>query len=334
MIRHAGWMARTTALPPSLAGAPFLVRDAIALGLSPDVLRGRRFRRPFQGVRVPAQLPDSLEVRCQAAALLVPGAAFSHVTAALLHGLPLPTAQLRATYGGPPEGAGVLATTKISDVLPAAPVHVTVPPSSPRTARRHPVGIVCHVARLDAGESERRTDGLSATTVARTWADLAARFDLVDLVAVADAALRRGLVTRGELEAVVASWSGRPGAALLRRAVPLVEPATDSPMETRLRLLLVLAGLPRPVAGRDVVLTGAWIARPDLSYPELRIAIEYDGDHHRVNRRQWRNDIARRRLLEEAGWLVLVFTADDVLLRPQETVRQVRAALRSRRAAA
>jgi hypothetical protein len=65
-------------------------------------------------------------------------------------------------------------------------------------------------------------------------------------VTLADAALRRRLVSRDQLEAVVASWSGRPGAALLRRAVPLVEPATDSPMETRLRLLLVLAGLPRP----------------------------------------------------------------------------------------
>jgi hypothetical protein len=190
------------------------------------------------------------------------------------------------------------------------------------------------VARLGAAETERRTDGLTTTTVVRTWADLAARFDLVDLVTLADAALRRRLVSRDQLEAVVASWSGRPGAALLRRAVPLVEPATDSPMETRLRLLLVLAGLPRPLAGRDVVLYGGWIARPDLSYPALRIAIEYDGDHHRVSRQQWRNDIGRRRALEEAGWLVLVFTADDVLQWPQETVRQVRAAVRSRRRAA
>jgi hypothetical protein len=308
-------MPRSSPLPAALTRAPFLVRDALALGVSRDVLAGARFRRPFQGVRVPAQLPDSLQVRCQAAALLLPGAAFSHRTAASLHGLPLPGA-----------GRGAADTP--------APVHVTMAPSFPRRARRHPVGLVCHVARLEADESERRGDGLRITTATRTWADLAGALDLVDLVAVADAALRRDLASVEQLAGIVASWSGRSGAKLLRRALPLVEPLTDSPMETRLRLLLVLAGLPRPVAGRDVVLYGGWIARPDLSYPDLKIAIEYDGDHHRVDRQQWRNDIGRRRGLEEAGWLVLVFTADDVLQRPQETVRQVRAALRSRRAAA
>ena len=310
-------MPRSSALPAALTEAPFLVRDALELGVSRDVLGGARFRRPFQGVRVPAQLSDSLEVRCQAAALLLPGAAFSHRTAASLHGLPLPL----TGRGTAPDAA-------------PGPVHVTMAASSPRRARRHPVGVVCHVAKLETGERERRQDALWVTTVARTWADLAGTLDLVDLVAVADAALRRGLTSAEQLADTVASWSGRSGSRLLRRALPLVEPATDSPMETRLRLLLVLAGLPRPVAGRDVVLHGGWIARPDLSYPDLRIAIEYDGDHHRVNRQQWRNDIGRRRALEEAGWLVLVFTADDVLQRPQETVRQVRAALRSRRVAA
>jgi very-short-patch-repair endonuclease len=75
------------------------------------------------------------------------------------------------------------------------------------------------------------------------------------------------------------------------------------------------------------VLYGGWIARPDPSYPALRIAIEYDGDHHRVDRRQWQSDISRRRLLEDAGWIVMVFTADDVLKFGHETVRRVRSAL-------
>jgi hypothetical protein len=310
-------MSRTSPIPAALMVGPFLVRDALGLGVSRDVLGGARFRRPFQGVRVPAGLPDSVELRCQAAALLVPDAAFSHVTAASLHGLPLPLQ---------PTGRETASRTRAS-------VHVTLAPTVPRRARRHPVGLVCHEARLQPDEIERRADGLHVTTVARTWADLAGALDLVDLVAVADAALNRRLVSTQQLENITESWSGRAGAKLLRTALPLVEPATDSAMETRLRLLLVLAGLPRPVAGRDVVLYGGWIARPDLSYPELRIAIEYDGEHHRVDRKQWRNDIGRRRALEEAGWVVLIFTADDVLQRPQETVRQVRAALRSRRAA-
>ena len=118
----------------------------------------------------------------------------------------------------------------------------------------------------------------------------------------------------------------------MRAAIALLEPRTDSPMETRLRLLIVRAGLPRPDANRDVVVDGAWLARPDLSYPALRIAIEYDGDHHRTNARQWQRDIGRRRVLEDAGWLLVVVTADDVLRRPHEIVARIRAAVASRTA--
>jgi hypothetical protein len=177
------------------------------------------------------------------------------------------------------------------------------------------------------------TGGLRVTTVARTWLDQAAQLDLVEVVVLGDAVLRRGLTSRDQLHAAVTSWSGRPGATVLRRALPLLEPRTDSPMETRLRLLLVLAGLPVPVSGLDVVVDGVWLARPDLSYPELRIAIEYDGDHHRVDRRQWQSDIARRRMLEDQGWTLLVFTADDVLKHGHETIRRVRATIADRRAA-
>ena len=128
----------------------------------------------------------------------------------------------------------------------------------------------------------------------------------------------------------MAARPGRRGNRRMRAAIPLLEPHTDSPMETRLRLLIVRAGLPRPVAGHDVVVDGEWLARPDLSYPGLRIAIEYDGDHHRVSRAQWRRDIGRRRLLEDAGWLLIVLTADDVLRHPELTVDRVRRAIAAR----
>jgi hypothetical protein len=330
-------MPKTAPLPEALTQQPFLVRDALALGVTHDVLRGARFRRPFRGVRVPAHLPQSLDVRCRAAALLLPsGAAFSHTTAAHLHGLPLPPS---SGWPGPVAVNGSLVIGSESAAASGRGgaahdarilVHATVAPSTPKRTRPEPVGLVCHIARLGEHEVMRRADGLCITSVPRTWLDLAASLKLEDLVAVADAALHRSLVTLELLEAAVASWSQRPGIALLRKAVPLVEPATDSPMETRLRLLLVLAGLPVPVANRDVVVDGAWLARPDLSYPELRIAIEYDGDHHRVERRQWQSDIARRRLLEDAGWVVRVFTADDVLRFGRETVRRVRAAVAAR----
>jgi very-short-patch-repair endonuclease len=101
-------------------------------------------------------------------------------------------------------------------------------------------------------------------------------------------------------------------------------------METRLRLLLVRAGLPAPCVNRDVVEDGAWLARPDLSYPLQRIAIEYEGDHHRTDRRQWKRDKARRRLLEDHGWLVIEVIDDDVYKTPELTVARVRAARTAR----
>jgi very-short-patch-repair endonuclease len=171
--------------------------------------------------------------------------------------------------------------------------------------------------------------GLRLVRAAVTWGGIADRLTVDDLVVVGDAALRRGLAGLDALESIASGERHRRGVRSLRRALPLLEPRTDSPMETRLRLLLVRAGLPRPEANRDVVVHGEWLARPDLSYPQLRIAIEFDGDHHR-SRRQWLSDRARRQLLEDAGWIVLEFTADDVLRRPEATVERVRRAIAAR----
>lgn len=102
-------------------------------------------------------------------------------------------------------------------------------------------------------------------------------------------------------------------------------------METRLRLLIVHAGLPEPDINRDVIGSrGGWLARPDLSYPEWKIAIEYDGEHHRVDPRQWRRDISRRENLEAAGWIVLAITAIDVFQRPAPTLMRILSALSRR----
>ncbi|GAB7051014.1 endonuclease domain-containing protein [Catenuloplanes indicus] len=73
------------------------------------------------------------------------------------------------------------------------------------------------------------------------------------------------------------------------------------------------------------------LVRVDLAGPDLRIAIEYEGDHHR-DPATFRNDLLRACRLEQSGWLVLRFTADDVYRRPAETVRAV-ATARHRRLA-
>jgi very-short-patch-repair endonuclease len=98
-------------------------------------------------------------------------------------------------------------------------------------------------------------------------------------------------------------------------------------METRLRLLIVLAGLPTPVP-QHVVLdaAGRFVARLDLAYPEDRLGIGYDGDHHR-ERSTWTADLQRHNRLRLLGWTVLRFSAADVLGNPDKVLAQIRAAL-------
>jgi hypothetical protein len=109
------------------------------------------------------------------------------------------------------------------------------------------VGASISRAPLAAGDIVRRC-GLAATSALRTVADLSRRLPLVEAVVTADMALQKRLLHLSELKAYVATQVGRRGIARLRRVVELAEPAAESPMETRLRLLLVLAGLPRPEA--------------------------------------------------------------------------------------
>jgi len=72
-------------------------------------------------------------------------------------------------------------------------------------------------------------------------------------------------------------------------------------METVTRLRLVDSGFPCPVVGADVWDDlGCWIARPDMCWPQIRVALEYDGDHHRTDRWQYVKDIHRRERLEDA----------------------------------
>lgn len=99
-------------------------------------------------------------------------------------------------------------------------------------------------------------------------------------------------------------------------------------METRLRMLLVLAKLPRPeaqVSIRDA--QGHFLGRPDLLYPRERLAIEYDGGKHRD---RLVDDNRRQNRLISAGFRILRFTAPDVYGTPDSLVMQVRHALAAR----
>ncbi len=236
--------------------------------------------------------------RLIAAKLRLPDAAvFTGSTAAWLHGL---------------------------DIAPCSPIEAAVPSTS-STSRL--VGVVVRRCSIPAAETSIRR-GVRVTSAVRTIADFACRLPLTDAVAVLDTALHCRLVNGGRLRDWAGAHAGYRGVRRLNRALELAEPATESVMETRLRLLLVLAGLPRPLAQISLYdENGHFVARPDLYYPDARLAIEYDGATHRESLAA---DNRRQNRLINAGYRLLRFTAGDVLDTPAAVVSVVRRALATR----
>ncbi|GAB3963669.1 DUF559 domain-containing protein [Plantactinospora veratri] len=297
-------MPRRPRVPARLAFLPFSARVAVSEGLvSRSMLRGPAWRRLLPDVYVhrDGYREDDHRMWCDAVALtLPPGAAIGGLSAAHLWGVRL---------------------------LPRdAPVTVLVPGvTRPRPQER----VRYTLAKLSA-DDVTRFGGLPVTTPVRTAFDLGRKPPRTEAVVAVDALLNRRLVKPAALTDYLAARPGWLGVPLLREVLGPAEPLSESPMETRLRLLLVDAGLPPPTAQHDVYAArGRFVGRVDLGYPRLRIAIEYEGDHHR-ERAHFRQDVARLNDLRAAGWVVLRFTADDVLRHPARVVAQVAQAIRER----
>jgi very-short-patch-repair endonuclease len=222
---------------------------------------------------------------------LPPRAAFSGRTGAWLHGL---------------------------DLAPCDPIEITIP--DPIGTRRR-TGASVSRAALSFEEIVIRR-GLPTTSALRTIVDLAGRNPLTEGVVAADMFLHARLVSMDELLAHVSEHPGAKGIARLRRVVDLAEPKAESAMETRLRMLLVLARLPPPevqVSVHDD--QGRFLGRPDLLYSRQRLAIEYDGGTHRD---RMVDDNRRQNGLVGAGLRLLRFTAADVYGTPDLVAMQVR----------
>jgi len=151
--------------------------------------------------------------------------------------------------------------------------------------------------------------------------DLGSCSDLVEAVVGVDTALHDGLVSLSELETYLATHAGIKGIRRLRRAVKLAEPGSESPMETRLRMLLIRGRLPRPSVQSELCDSeGRLIGRVDLYYPDRRLAIEYDGAGHKD---RLDADLRRQNALLNAGYHLLRFTATD-LRQPESVIAEVR----------
>ena len=141
-----------------------------------------------------------------------------------------------------------------------------------------------------------------------------------------DALMNATRVSPAAVAAVAAAHPGARGVARIPGLLEFVDGGAESPQETRLRLVLVRGGLPRPET--QIVFRELRI-RVDMGWREWKVAVEYDGLQHWTDGRQRSWDIERLALLEAAGWAV-IRVSGDMLRRPAFVVERVRAKLRER----
>ncbi|WP_438353403.1 endonuclease domain-containing protein [Microbacterium sp. CJ88] len=313
-------------LPPDL-GDVFSVRSAREAGVSPKRLRGSDLDRPFHGVRALPAVPDVDELTAgaaqrrdivrameQYAERMAPDEFFAGSSAAIVWGAPLP-------------------------LLPDAQPHVAL--LAPRRLVRTE-GVHAHEARPHLVQVVTHAEtGWRMTTPASTWATVAAElWNSYDLVAVGDHLVRvprmpggfhkqldPPLTTLEALEATV--FAGRRiGRPRMREALPRVRTAAASRPETWMRLLVVDSGLPEPELDHDVYDDhGAFVGCVDGAYPRRRVALEYEGDHHRVDVDTWNRDIRKHDALAALGWRVIRVTKADVFQDSRPFLARLRSAL-------
>lgn len=246
------------------------------------------------------------------ASILRPGLFFSHRTATVIRGLPVP-----ATF---------VADLDIAAMAPA------------RAPRRAGV----RSWQMPEGQAfSDLCDGLPVATPASIWAMLAGELDIPDLVALGDAVMRRPRIpgtqrlerspyaTLEQLEAAIASGRRR-GIARLREALPLLRTESASAPESHLRLWLREWGFPEPALDHDIYDSeGHLIGCSEFAFTEYRVALEYEGEHHRTSSAQWNRDIDKYHAYAMAKWLPVRVTASMQYARPLQLRARIDEALRS-----
>jgi len=271
-------MPRRPQIPDQLRDAVFTTRQAAEAGVSASMLRGSHFISVHRGVWRLAETDLTFDLAVRAASLALPvGSALSHTSALQWMGI------------------GVGRPT---------PLHF----STCSTAQvAHDIVLHRRLGRL----SPRTLRGIPVLGPDRSFVDSATLLPLRHLVRAGDALVRSGLTSiDGLLEYVTSSHLD--GVVRAREAALHVRERVDSPRETDVRLLLVLAGLPEPQTNLDVFDdAGTWLARGDLVIPEFRLIIEHDGWHHERSAEQRQKDHLRRERIEAAGWTLIVITTAD-----------------------
>jgi hypothetical protein len=122
-------------------------------------------------------------------------------------------------------------------------------------------------------------------------------------------------------------YRGARGVRNLRAVLALVDGGAASPKESWLRLLLIDAGCPAPTTQIPIHHGRRLVAVLDMGWEEYKVAIEYDGDQHRSERRQYVKDLSRYETLEDLGWVIIRVVAEH---RAADIIDRVDTALRRR----
>ncbi len=283
------------------------IRRSRLLELIPESELVRDYRPVLTGVYARKSLQLDFALRSKALAVAFPNGVLGGWSAAALHG-----------YGYIPDDA----VPEI--VLPA------------RASRR--AGVRFRHDRLAPGDSAD-VAGFDLTTHARTAFDLGRRLPFDAAVAAVDGLCYLAIAEPAGLVAEVAArHPGARGLKQLRAVLDLADGGAASPWETRTRLVLVRAGLPRPQTQFRLVGEHHRLTVFDLAWPQYRVAVEYDGEHHRTKERHLRGERSdgtcrcdvRRDLAPRDGWDVITATAQMVTRYPDELCTRVGQALRDR----
>jgi hypothetical protein len=275
---------------------PFTSAEAAQQGISRAVLRSNAYLSLLHGVYIASTVTVTPALRSAAPlAVAAPGAWASHASAARIIGAPLPA-------------------------LPGE--HISVIDPRERPSRR---GVTPHVAPEDSRVRVHRGARISASE--QMFVELGEQLTFVDHVVVGDWLVRHNWASLKELRAFAARSSLR-GASAARVAVSFVRARVDSPMETRLRMLFVLAGFPEPEVNLSVDL-GDGRRRYDLCWPGVKVIAEYDGRHHIEREGQWADDLLRAEDIDDDGWRRRTFIARDIYNTPHLTIERMERLLRS-----
>ena len=234
-----------------------LTAELLAKGWSAAELDRRARSGEVQRIRrgaydwAPAKSLDHRAQHCRLIAATVRQtsveAAISHMSAAVLHQLPIWNNELER-------------------------VHITRNQSGGGKVRRYVHLHAAPLAPIDVCEIE----GHRVTTPARTVLDLLRTLTMERSVSIGDAALRLGM-TIEELAEVAGRCIGWRGMLQARRAMKFLDARSESVGESYSRVVLDRIGIPAPIPQYEVWDQGVLIGRADFCWKEFRTLGEFDG---------------------------------------------------------